>query len=68
MKDMTFAPTEQDREENKKLQEALTEELQKFAGQLIEQYRIIAEQMHDLKELMNDYIYRPIKECDIDME
>ncbi len=31
MKDMTFAPTEQDREENKKLQKALTEELEKFA-------------------------------------
>ena len=68
MKDMTFAPTEQDREENKKLQEALTEELQKFAGQSIEQYRIIAEQMYDLKELMNDYIYRPIKDCAVNKE
>ncbi len=61
MKDMSFALTEQDRKEYNELQSLLTEELEKFSVQSTEKYKTIAEQLYDLKESMNHYIYRPIE-------
>ncbi|PYV16427.1 MAG: hypothetical protein DMG07_07810 [Acidobacteria bacterium] len=69
MKDMAFAPTEDDRAENLKLQTIMTDEVSRFAQSFISEYRSnIAEQMVDLKEEINSYVYRPIRETDIDKE
>ncbi len=69
MKDMTFAPTAADREENLKLQKMLTDEVANFARAFLGEYRNnIAEQMAELKQEINSYVYRPIKETDIDKE
>jgi len=68
MKDMNFAPTEKDREENLRLQSMMTTEVGAFRDNFLAQYRSIAEQMFTLKEGINAYIYRPIKETDIDKD
>lgn len=68
MLNMEFAPTEQDREKNLKLQNAMTVELEKFSQKCVEQYREIAIKIDELKEAVNIYIYRPIKYAEIDME
>ena len=68
MKDLTHGPTEKDREENLRLQSMMTEEVGRFSETFLGQYRSIAEQMNDLKEAINDYIYRPIKKTAIDKE
>lgn len=68
MKDMTFAPTEKDRDEHLRLQAAMTGEVRDFSEKLLAQYRTIAEQMVDLKEAINFYIYRPIKGAAIDKD
>lgn len=61
LSDMTFAPNENDREETQRLQTIMNTELKIFAENALEHYRIIAVQMYDLKEAINQYIYRPIK-------
>ena len=69
MRDMAFAPTENDREENLRLQTMMTDEVSKLAQSFVVEYRNnIAEQMVELKEEINSYVYRPIKETDIDKE
>lgn len=68
MKDMSVAPTQQDREENLRLQTAMTSEVATFRDNFLAQYRSIAEQMYDVKEAINVYVYRPIKDTDIDKE
>jgi len=68
LRDMSCAPTEQDRAESQRLQAAMTEEVRSFSNAFLQQYRGIAEQMNELKEGINYYIYRPIKETDIDKE
>jgi len=68
MKDMNYAPTEKDREENLRLQSLMTTEVGAFRDAFLAQYRSIAEEMVTLKEVINVYIYRPIKETDIDKD
>lgn len=68
MKDMSFAPTEQDRLLYQQLQSQLTEENQKYSDTLTEKYKEIAVQLDELKDSMNQYIYRPIKETAINKE
>jgi hypothetical protein len=54
--------------EQAKIQTLMTAELKEFSDNLINQYRTIAEPMDELKETINHYIYRPIKETDIDKD
>lgn len=68
MRDMNYAPTEKDREENLRLQSMMTAEVGTFRDNFLAQYRSIAEQMVALKEAINVYIYRPIKETEIDKD
>ena len=63
------APTEKDREDRLKLEEMMTDEAGKFAQAFVSEYQSsIARQMVDLKDEINLYVYRPIKETDIDKE
>jgi hypothetical protein len=62
MKEMAFAPNEQDLIENRNINAELTSKLKTYADLSIEKYREIAVQLDQLKETMNKYIYRPIKE------
>jgi hypothetical protein len=64
--DLSFAPTEKDREDNAALQKQMTEEMQRFSENLLKEYRGIAEQIGALKESMNKYIYAPINKAAID--
>lgn len=68
MQDMAFAPTLKDREENLRLQTLMTDEISQFSESLLKEYKNIAEQMYDLKEAINQYIYRPINRTEIDQE
>lgn len=68
MQDMSFAPTEKDREEHLMLQTMMTNEMEKYSETSMKQYRSIAEQMSDLKEAINHYIYRPIKRTAINKD
>jgi hypothetical protein len=68
MKDMAFAPTEQDLKEYQQLHAELTEKMKTFSTLLTDKYKEIAEQLYDLKETMNSYIYRPIKETAINKD
>ena len=68
MKDMAVAPTQKDREERLQLDTTMTAEVANFSKELQVKYRSIAEQMVDLKEAINVYIYRPIKETAIDKD
>ena len=68
MCDMSFAPTQQDREDNLRLQTMMTSELKIFSQKILEQYPNIAKQMDELKESINNYIYRPIQHSEIDKE
>ena len=68
MKDMAFAPTEKDRDDNLRLQAAMTAEVGTFRDRFLGQFRSIAEQMNDLKEAVNFYIYRPITHTGIDRD
>ena len=64
--DLSVAPTEADRALNLQLQTAMTAEVGRFAGQLVEQYPQIATLLVELKESVNAYIYRPIEDTAID--
>lgn len=66
--EMSVAPTERDREEHASLQAQLTEEMRGFSENLLAEYRSIAEQLVALKEAINQYIYRPIRETAIDKD
>lgn len=66
--DMSVAPTDKDREENAALQAQLTEEIRRFSESLLKEYPKIAEQLLALKEAINQYIYRPIREAAIDKD
>lgn len=66
--DVKFAPTEEDRIENLNLQNQMTAEVQKFSELLIKEYPVISEQMYELKESVNEYIYRPVSNTDVDEE
>ena len=68
MKDMSFAMTQPDLENYRQLQNELTKEMEKFSTLSMEKYKEVAEQLYDLKEMMNIYIYRPIKETSIDKD
>ena len=68
MKDMSVAPTEKDRQERLQLDSTMTAEVANFSKEVEKQYTSIAEQMRDLKEAINIYIYRPIKETAIDRD
>jgi len=61
MQDMSFAPTEKDREEHLKLQRLMTDEMRTFSEKFLKEYKSIADQMYDLKEAINHYIYRSIE-------
>jgi len=64
--DMAFAPTDADREEHLRLQTEMTEETSKFASRLIDEYQNIAVQMVELKQAVNDYLYRPVARVELD--
>ena len=66
--DMSVAPTAKDREEHAALQAQLTEEVRRFSDNLLKEYSGIAERLVALKEAINQYIYRPIREAAIDKE
>jgi hypothetical protein len=68
MKDMLFAPTNEEREEHLKIQTLMTQEMRGFSENLLKEYRGIAEQMYELKEAVNQYIYRPVNRVDIDKD
>ena len=68
MQDMAFAPTQAERDENLKTQTLMTEEMAKFSADLMKEYRGIAEQLVELKEAVNQYIYRPVHEIEVDKE
>jgi hypothetical protein len=68
MKDMAYAPTAQDRQLSAELHAAMTAEVRKFSDGFLQQYRDIAVQMNELKETMNNYIYRPLNSSAIDEE
>jgi len=68
MKDLACAPDQKDLEEHIRLQSMMTAEVGRFSETFLGQYRGIAEQMSELKESINYYIYRPIKESAIDKE
>jgi hypothetical protein len=68
MSNMPFAPTEQDREANLHLQQRMTAEMAAFAGKLKADYPPIAQLLANLKESMNQYIYRPIGKAEIDSD
>lgn len=66
--DMKYALTQAESDENKKLQDMLTEQTKIFADKYVKLYPQIAVQMESLKEVINDYIYRPIREVAVDKE
>ena len=68
MKDMLFAPTQEDRETHLALQSQITEELARFSNNFQSEYLGIAEQMQELKEDINKYIYRPINQTAVDKD
>jgi hypothetical protein len=68
LSDMSVAPTDKDREEHAALEAQLTEEMRCFSGNLLKEYRGIAEQLVALKEAINQYIYRPIIETVINKD
>lgn len=68
MKDMTFAPTIEERDKSAALQAALTEEMRTFSAQLLAKYREVAEQLVDLKNAVNKYIYRPVTQAGLDAD
>ena len=68
MTDMAHAPTAQDRDNAAALQAALTEATRAFSAQLIAQYRAVAEQLADLKNAVNTYIYRPVTQAALDKD
>jgi hypothetical protein len=68
MKDMSLAPTSEDREEHLKLQTMMTQEMQRFSERLLKEYQSIAEQTYDLKEAVNEYIYRPVNRVEVDKD
>jgi len=68
MTDMAHAPTAQDRDSAAALQAALTEATRAFSAQLIAQYRAVAEQLADLKNAVNTYIYRPVTQAALDKD
>ena len=68
MKDLAFAPTEDDRRERLRLDAMLTDETRKFAQSIVGQRRNVADQLAKLKEDINVYVYRPARATDIDNE
>jgi hypothetical protein len=68
MHDMSFAPNQEDQEENLRLQTMMTAELNSFSQKFLEQYPTIAKQMYELKESINKYIYRPMQHTEIDKD
>ena len=66
--DMAAGPTEKEREEHLRLQTMMTEEVEIFSKKVVREYRSIAEQMADLKEAINRYIYRPIEKAALDRD
>jgi hypothetical protein len=68
MKDMSFAPTNEDRAEHLRTQTLMTQEMQRFSENLLKEYQSIAEQMYDLKEAVNQYIYRPVSTVDVNKD
>lgn len=68
MQDMTFAPTQKDREEHLAYQTEMTNEMAQFSESLMKEYRSIAEQIVSLKTAVNKYIYRPVDRVDINKD
>jgi flagellar hook-associated protein FlgK len=57
-----------DRDENLALQQQMTSEMKDFSTNLLGQYKDIAEQLVNLKEAINQYIYRPVTEARVNAE
>lgn len=68
MQDMAFAPTQQEREDNLATQTLMTQEMSGFSAALLKEYQAVAEQLVDVKEAVNKYIYRPVHEVEVDKE
>ena len=46
----------------------MTQETADFSAALLKEYRAIAEQLVEVKEAVNQYIYRPVHEVEVDKE
>ena len=68
LQNLSVALTEKDREEHLRVQTLMTDEIKAFSGKFLAEYRSIATQMHDLKQAINHYIYRPIEHASIDKD
>lgn len=68
MQDMAFAPTPQDRENNLKTRTQMTQEMSDFSAALMKEFKSIADQLVDVKEAVNQYIYRPVHEVEVDKQ
>jgi len=68
MTNMAFARTPEDRDKAAALQAALTEATRTFSAQLVTQYRAVAEQLVDVKNSVNAYIYRPVTQASLDKD
>ena len=66
--DMASAPTAADRDAHALLQAQVTQEMLRFSENLLKEYRGIAEQLVELKEAINAYIYRRIERTAIDKD
>ncbi|MGD0763091.1 MAG: hypothetical protein ABR929_07855 [Roseiarcus sp.] len=63
--DTAVAPTARDRDEYAELLAKQTEEMQLFSQRLRNEYPGIAQQLVTLKEVINDYVYRPIGKASV---
>ena len=60
MTNLAFAPTQEDLENNRRIQTAMTAHLKDFSDSLLAQYKPIAEELSNMKKDINRYIYRSV--------
>jgi hypothetical protein len=60
MTNLALAPTQEDLENNRRIQTAMTAHLKDFSDSLLAQYKPIAEELSGMKKDINRYIYRSV--------
>jgi len=60
MTNMAYAPTQEDLENSKRIQAAMTAQMKDFSDSLLAQYPPIAEELSGMKKDINRYLYRSI--------
>jgi len=68
MRDMACALTPQGRADNLKTRTQMTQTMSDFSVALMKEFKSIVEQLVDVKEAVNQYIYRPVHEVEVDKE